>query len=72
MTDNDNQEEPIMRYIAERIAEEIVPILFSIVVIFLMWGIGYIILTDIERTQKDYEICIAAGMEWISGTGCLK
>lgn len=71
MSENDNQEEPIMRYIAERIAEEIVPILFSIVVIFLLWGLGYIILTDIDRTQAAYETCIAAGMQW-HNAGCLK
>ena len=34
--------------------------------VFLMWGIGYLLMQQIEQTNTMYEACIAADKQWIN------
>ncbi len=46
-------------------------ILVATVAIFFLWGIGYMILTDLARSDEFKKQCIESGMEYVSGS-CLK
>jgi hypothetical protein len=48
-----------------------VEILIATVVIFFLWGIGYIIQIDQTRQFEFKQQCIAAGMVYVGGN-CLK
>lgn len=38
---------------------------------FAIWGVGYLVVLDIENTKQRYDTCIAADKQWIKGT-CIK
>jgi len=42
-------------------------ILFACVVVFALWGFGYLITKDEERTLLFKQQCINSGMQYISG-----
>ena len=53
------------------IGDNIVELSFLALVAFFVGGVGYIIMQEIEKTDKKYEACIAADKQWIKGN-CVK
>ena len=53
------------------IGDNIVELSFLASVVFFMWGIGYLLMQEIEKTDTMYEVCIAADKQWIDGN-CVK
>lgn len=46
-------------------------ILLAAVSVFFLWGIGYLILADMEDKKVFREQCIAAGNQYVNGS-CVK
>jgi len=43
-------------------------ILFFIVVIFVLGGLGFLIITDLENSKEFKRQCIEAGMQYVRGS----
>lgn len=56
-----------MKNIAEQIAEQIVPLSALALCAFIVWGLGYLVVTDIEHSAVLKSECIAAGKQIIVG-----
>ena len=48
-----------------------VPLAITAVAGLFIYGLGHLILTDLERGQVRYEQCIAADKQWVQGS-CVK
>lgn len=46
-------------------------ILIAVVAIFLMWGLGYLIVHDMAHSLEFKQQCIESGMQYIEGS-CVK
>ena len=55
----------------DNLIDQLPSILLTIVAVFLMWGLGYLIISDTVNTKEFKQQCIAAGMQYVSGN-CLK
>lgn len=49
------------------IGDNIVELSFLALIALFIWGIGYLIMQEIEKTDTMYEACIAADKQWIDG-----
>ena len=43
----------------------------TVLIAFIVYGFGYLLLEDMERGQVRYEQCIAADKQWVKGS-CVK
>jgi hypothetical protein len=43
-------------------------ILFAVVVIFVLGGLGFLIITDMEDSKEFKRQCIEAGMQYVRGS----
>ena len=53
------------------IGDNIVELSMIALVAFFIWGIGYVIVQEMEQTDTMYEACIAADKQWIKGN-CMR
>lgn len=51
--------------------DDLLPLSLVALTAFFLYGVGQIIFTDMEKSQARYELCIASGGQWISGS-CVK
>jgi hypothetical protein len=51
--------------------DNLVPLAGIALVGFLIFGLGLIIMNDMEKSQLRYEQCIAADKQWVQGS-CVK
>lgn len=51
--------------------DNLLPLALAWLAAFFMYGMGKLILSDMEKTQVRYEQCIAADKQWIEGH-CVK
>lgn len=51
--------------------DNIVPLAAIALVGFFIYGLGQVIFTDMEKSQKRYEQCISADRQWVKGV-CVK
>ena len=56
-----------MTYFLKCLGDEIFGLASLALLAFLLWGAGYLIVYLDNRTERDYNTCIAAGMEWSNG-----
>lgn len=55
----------------DNLIDQLPAILLAAVSVFFMWGLGYLILADMEDRKVFKEHCVAAGNQYVSGS-CLK
>ena len=55
----------------DNLIDQLPIILLAAVSVFFMWGLGYLILADMEDNRVLKEQCVAAGNQYVSGS-CLK
>ncbi len=55
----------------DNLIDQLPVILLAAVSVFFMWGLGYLILADMEDNKVFKEHCVAAGNQYVSGS-CLK
>lgn len=53
------------------ILEDSIPLALILLIAFLIYGLGQIIFTDMERRDARYERCLAADKQWVEGS-CVK
>lgn len=56
-----------MTYFLKCLGDEILRLAGLAVVVFIVGGLGFLIWSDMSRTERAYNTCIAAGMEWVNG-----
>lgn len=49
----------------------IISSLIACVITFFLWGLGYLVTTDADRTMELKKQCIESGMQYIGGN-CVK
>lgn len=52
----------------ERISDNIVELSFIALAAFFIWGIGYLIVFEINDSKERYEACIAADKQYVQGS----
>ena len=57
--------------ILDNIIDQLPAILLAIVTLFFLWGLGYLILADMEDKKVFREQCVAAGNQYVKGS-CVK
>ena len=53
------------------ILDDLLPLALVALAAFFLYVFGQLILTDMEKSQARYELCLASGGQWISGS-CVK
>lgn len=57
--------------VLDNLVDQLPAILLAIVAVFFLWGLGYLIVSDMATSRELKQQCIAAGMQYISGS-CVK
>lgn len=60
-----------MTKVLDNLIDQLPWILLTIGALFFMWGLGYLILSDMATIKDFKQQCVAAGMQYISGS-CVK
>ena len=55
----------------DNLIDQLPVILLAAVSVFFMWGLGYLILADMEDNGVFKEQCVAAGNQYVKGS-CVK
>jgi hypothetical protein len=55
----------------DNLIDQLPIILLAAVSVFFLWGIGYLILADMEYSRVFKEQCVAAGNQYVNGD-CMK
>jgi len=55
----------------DNLIDQLPIILLAAVSVFFMWGLGYLILADMEDKRIFKEQCVAAGTQYVNGN-CVK
>ena len=56
-----------MTYFLKCVGDEILGLACLAVVVFIVGGLGFLIWSDMSRTEMKFNTCIAAGMKWVEG-----
>lgn len=56
-----------MTYLLKCLGDEIIGLAVIAVFAFIVGGLGFLLWSDMSRTERAYNTCIAAGMEWADG-----
>lgn len=57
--------------ILDNLIDQLPAILLAIVTLFFLWGLGYLILADMEDSAVFKEQCVSAGNQYVKGS-CVK
>ena len=60
-----------MTYFLKCVGDEILGLAGIALAAFIVGGLGFLFWSEMSRTERAYNTCIAAGMEWVEGV-CLK
>ena len=57
--------------VLDNLIDQLPWILLTVAAIFFMWGLGYLVVKDMATSKEYKQQCIAAGMQYVSGS-CVK
>lgn len=57
--------------VLDNLIDQLPWILLTIAALFFMWGLGYLVVNDMATDKEYKQQCIAAGMQYVSGS-CVK
>lgn len=60
-----------MRLLLEGISHHILELAVVALVAFALWGCGYIFVNGEARSERLFNTCVSAGLEWVKGD-CVK